>query len=215
VSPNTDKNPNERLFFLTKDVKVYRENFHRINLKIIGCLKCRSLNVICYGTYFRKKAGVRIRRIYCKDCGACLGWLPPFLLAKKHYPISRVLPIIKKYLMGSVGYYISWCKANINEPEYSTFLRWIKVFSGMAEILYKTACKTLAAFKPDWKFEKDKRLFTACFPAAGNQKLKLLYRTFILQEYFSFESAGHEDFFAWLIFQHRYTHRSCRYQSRL
>ena len=215
MSANTDKNPKERLFFLTKDVKVYCENFHRINLKIIGCLKCRSRNVIYYGTYLRKRAGVRIRRIFCKDCGACIGWLPPFLLAKKHYPISGVLPIIKTYLMGSAGYYVSWCKANVDEPDYSTFLRWIKTLSEMAERLYKTACKTLAAFRPDWKFEKDRRLFTACFPSASKQKLNLLYRTFILQEYFSFESAGHEDFFAWLIFQHRYTHRPGRYLSLL
>jgi len=73
----------------------------------------------------------------------------------------------------------------------------------MATGLYQITRKTLASVKPNWEFEKDKRLFSASFPAANNLNLNCLYKIFILQEYFVFELLNPEDFFVWLIFASR------------
>lgn len=78
--------------------------------------------------------------------------------------------------------------------------------AGMAQELHKTARAILAELKPNFKFEKDKRLFNAGFPAActklKNQGLNFLYQLYILREYFVCLVAP-KDFLTWLIFAAR------------
>ncbi|MEA3507174.1 MAG: DUF6431 domain-containing protein [Elusimicrobiota bacterium] len=199
----TSPSPINRLFHLTKDVKTYQENFASINFKIIGCQECGSVNVVRHGTYFRIKAGVRIQRLYCNDCGSSRGWLPPFLLPYKHYPVNEVLPVVKRYLLGTTGTFITWlntCRVNIS---FSTFRRWLKTLSQMAGKLHNIARRKLAQHKPFWRFEKDSRLSSAAFPMAGNPDMNELYQIFIMEDYFVFESVKRDNFFVWLIFQSR------------
>jgi hypothetical protein len=91
------------------------------------------------------------------------------------------------------------------ELEFSvqTLKRWVAAFASMAKELHEIAQKTLAELKPNWKFEKDKRLFRTNFPSAHsetkNQNLNLLYQIFILREYFP-SLVEPKDFLVWLIF---------------
>ncbi len=161
------------------------------------------MNVTCHGSYFRKKAGIYIKRLHCNDCKATPGWLPPFLLPRKHYPISEVLPSVRNYLQGSEGVLTAWMNTPEAEISFSSFLRWLKTLSGMAGELYRIAVTVLAEWKPCWKFEKDKRMNTASFPLAGRCCLNQLYQIFVMEDYFVFDSIQREDFFPWLIFQSR------------
>ncbi|MBI5452288.1 hypothetical protein HY945_02410 [Candidatus Gottesmanbacteria bacterium] len=87
-----------------------------------------------------------------------------------------------------------------------TLWRWVNTFSAMAPELFKTARKILAELKPNFRFEKDKRLSAAAFPSAHskikNQNLNLLYQIFILREYFN-SLVEPKYFLVWLIFVNR------------
>lgn len=137
------------------------------------------------------------------DCGACLGWLPPFLLPRKHYTIPEVEPGIEKYVTGHLGCLKTYCTLEDLACSFETLRRWIDTFASMATELFQTARKLLAELKPNWQPEKDKRLLSAKFPATHsmpkNQNLNLLFQIFILREYFvSLVEPKH--FLVWLIF---------------
>jgi hypothetical protein len=161
------------------------------------------MNVICYGSYYRKRAGVRVKRLFCKDCRAYRGWLPPFLLPYKHYAVSEMLPLVKTYLQGSSGCLKAWIDMPNAEISFCTFIRWLKSFAGIARRLHNIASKFLAERKPAWSFEKDKRMHAATFPLSRNHYMNLLYQIFVMESYFVFDSVEREDFFVWLIFQFR------------
>ena len=168
-----------------------------------GCPVCGSMNVTCHGSYFRKRAGVYVKRLHCNACGATPGVLPPFLLPHKHYPVTDVLPVVKDYLQGSEGLLTSWLNSAAAEISFSAFLRWLKILSDMAGDLHRIGASALAEWKPGWRFEKDKRMNAASFPLAGNVSLNQLYQIFVMEDYFVFNSVSREDFFPWLIFQSR------------
>lgn len=172
----------------------------------VGCQKCGSPNVTCYGSYSRKKACVPIFRLKCNDCGACLGWLPPFLLPNKHYTIPEIEPGISAYALGSSGYTRTFWSLETLPCCQETLWRWINTFTGLAKELNTIARKTLAQLKPNFKFEKDKRLLAFAFPLARvkakNHNLNLLYQLFILREYFA-SLVEPKDFLVWLVFQKR------------
>lgn len=147
-----------------------------------------------------------ILRLKCHDCGACLGWLPPFLLPNKHYTIAEIEPGIKAYVTGSAGYTKIFQAACTLPCCQETLWRWIGAFAALAKELNTIARKTLAQLKPNFKFEKDQRLLVSTFPAARatakNHNLNLLYQIFILQEYFA-SLVEQKDFLTWLVFQMR------------
>ena len=73
----------------------------------------------------------------------------------------------------------------------------------MAGELYGIAITFMAEFKPDWRIEKDKRMYAATFPLAREDNMNLMQRIFVMEEYFVLESVHRKDFFMWLIFQSR------------
>jgi hypothetical protein len=180
------------------------ENFNRIDFSFITCARCGHGVVIRYGTYRRKKAGISIQRFYCKKCVKYFNWLPPFLIAHKHYTLSEIESGIEAYVTGSVGYVKTFQKLELLGCCQETLWRWVKTLSGLAGELYKIARQSLAAFKPSFRFEKDKRLLACNFPAAclasQNHNLQLFFQLYILREYFTAIVAP-EDFLVWLIFQ--------------
>lgn len=115
----------------------------------------------------------------------------------------KVLPVVKRYLLGTTGTFIAWlntCRVNIS---FSTFRRWLNTLSVKSGELNNIARRKLAQHKPFWRFEKDSRFHGAAFPMAGNPDMNKLYQIFIMEDYFVFESVKREDFFVWLIFQFR------------
>ncbi len=79
----------------------------------------------------------------------------------------------------------------------------MKILEGLTSRIYEIAVNTLARWKPHWRFECDKRIHSAAFPLAENHNLNQLYRIFIMEDYFVFDSVERKDFFVWLIFQLR------------
>jgi len=149
---------------------------------------------------------VSIQRFHCKDCESWFGWLPPFLLPRKHYTIPEIEPGIEAYVMGSRGLTKVFIALEALPCCLETLWRWIDTFAAMAKELHKIARETLAKLKPNFRFEKDKRLFSANFPLAQSklkgQNLNLLYQLFILREYFA-SLIEPKDFLVWLVFQKR------------
>jgi len=135
-----------------------------------------------------------------------LGWLPPFLLPRKHYTITEIEPGIEAYVRGSAGYTKTFQVAEVLPCCQETLWRWVNTLAAMAGELQTIARTALAKFKSNFKFEKDKRLLTPDFPPAQSklkgQNLNLLYQLFILREYF-ISLVEPKDFLVWLIFQKR------------
>jgi len=132
-----------------------------------------------------------------------LGWLPPFLLPHKHYTVPEIEPGIEAYVTGSTGYTKIFQNLESLPCCQETLWRWLDTFAAMAKELCGIARETLAKFKPNFRFEKDKRLFSANFPSARSQnkqpRLNLLYQLYVLREYFT-SLVEPKDFLVWLIF---------------
>ncbi|MBU0673000.1 MAG: hypothetical protein KJ732_08250 [Candidatus Margulisbacteria bacterium] len=106
-----------------------------------------------------------------------------------------MVPAIEAYALGDVGQIKTWQAQETAEFSLETFRRWVASFRQLAPDLLKRVRQLLAKMKPDWKFEKDKRLFKA---TVADVKAEL-YQIFVLRDYFEHLIAK-EDYLPWLIF---------------
>lgn len=148
-----------------------------------------------FGAYPRKKAGVLIQRFKCSSCGRTFNFLPPFLLPHKHYTVPEMAPAIAAYALGETGQVKTWQTQESAECSLETFRRWVTCFRQLAPDLLRRVRKLLAELKPGWKFEKDRRLFTAAVPEVK----EVLYQLFVLRDYFTSLITA-EDYLPWLLF---------------
>ncbi|MBC8285902.1 MAG: hypothetical protein H8E42_00355 [Nitrospinae bacterium] len=147
-----------------------------------------------------------IVRLQCADCGATPGWLPPFLLPHKQYPLETIEPAIEAYVTGVDGY-VS-CLSSLAEETISakTLFAWVGVLSLQSKTFLNIVLQVLTQLKPNWNIEKDRRLSAGFIPSARNSEkqmgLNALRQIYILREYFT-SIVAPEYFLCWLIFQTR------------
>lgn len=148
---------------------------------------------------------MHIARLKCADCGATPGWLPPFLLPHKQYPLEVTEPAIEAYITGNSGYATCLSLLATVSITVKTLFNWVEALSQKSPQYVQIACQLLGSLKPQWAVEKDSRLSTSFKPAAHGSKqaaMDSLAQLYVLREYFASMIAP-EYFLRWLIFQDR------------
>jgi len=151
-------------------------------------------------------AGVWIARLHCDACGASPGWLPPFLLPRKHYPLETIEPAIEAYVTGADGYVTCLSQSGTLSISAKTLFNWVAALSRQAPTFLHIALQVLTQLKPNWNLEKDPRLSAVFIPPCQKQgkqaAMDALGQIYILREYFS-SLVAPDYFLCWLIFQTR------------